>query len=141
MWDGIQGAWGDIQRLIRNLNSKLGSLGSPPRGTQGGPDRAPRQGANWDCALCSEGVDNFADRARCFKCGGARPRPGQGQQGQARPLQARPARTPRARSRQPRAPSQQALPPQAKADTADRPEDPATSANELATARSLYEWE
>ena len=134
-------ALGDIQRLLQSLNTKISTLDAP--GTRGprGPARAARQGANWDCTQCAEGVDNFADRTRCFKCGGAKPRPAQGQQGQPNQTQPHPPRAPRARSRQPRAPSQQPQQGQAaKADPMDTSDDSSAIASELSTARSLYEW-
>ena len=67
---GSKAALGDIQRLLANLNKQLGSIG-PSGSRQGkGHGKGADPGGNWDCPHCSEGTDNFANKIRCFKCGG-----------------------------------------------------------------------
>ena len=137
---GSRGAMGskaqleDIQRLLQNLHRQLGSdrLGGGRQGKA--QDRGTKVGLNWDCPHCADGIDNFASRTRCFKCGGNRTKNGETRQ-------ANPKQAPRARSRPPkpsdRAPS--ATPgPKVEAIEVDSTQEDAVS--ELATARSLYEW-
>ena len=131
---GSKAQLGDIQRLLQNLRRQLGSdrFGGGRQGKA--QDRGAKVGVNWDCPHCTDGIDNFASRTRCFKCGGNRTKNGVAKQ-------ANPKQAPRARSRPPkpsdRAPS--ATPgPKVEAMEVDSTQEDAVK--ELATARFLYEW-
>ena len=133
---GSKAALGDIQcqRLLNNLNRQLGSIG--PGGGRPGKKhgKGANVGDNWDCPHCSEGTDNFANRTRCYKCGGNRPKA-------LEASQERPKQGPRARSRpaKPSAPAPAPTPPP-RADAMDMEDHQGDAASELATARSLHKW-
>ena len=131
---GSKAALEDIQRLLSKLHRQIGP-DAPGKGRQGkGQGRGVKAGENWDCPHCADGIDNFASRTRCFKCGGNRDKNGE-------PKQGSPKQGPRARSRPPkpsdRAPS---LAPSLKVESMDVDSTQEDTAGELATARSLYDW-
>ena len=131
---GSKAALEDIQRLLSKLHRQIGS-DAPGKGRQGkGQGKGVKAGEKWDCPHCADGIDNFASRTRCFKCGGNRDKNGE-------PKQVSPKQGPRARSRPPkpsdRAPS---LAPSPKVESMDVDSAQEDTASELATARSLYEW-
>ena len=124
----------DIQRLLTNLSRELGSKG-PGGGRKGkGRGKSSAPGDNWDCPHCEEGIDNFANRTRCFKCGGNRPK-------DLGTKAERPKQAPRAPSRPPKdRPPASAPSPGPKPEAMDLEDPQAEAASELATARSLHEW-
>ena len=124
----------DIQRLLSHLSRELGSKG-PGGGRKGkGQGKGPGPSENWDCPHCAEGIDNFANRARCFKCGGNRPK-------DLGARVERPRQAPRARSRPAKdSPPVVAPSPGPKTVTMEVEDPQAEAASELATARSLHEW-
>ena len=131
---GSKAQLGDIQRLLQNLHRQLGSdrLGGGRQGK--GQGKGAKAGENWDCPHCADGIDNFASRTRCFKCGGNRSK-------NAEAKQANPKQAPRARSRPPkpsdRAPSATPTP---RVETMDVDSTQEDAISELATARSLHDW-
>ena len=133
---GSKAALGDIQRLLNNLHRQLGS-DAPGKDRQGkGQGKGAKAGENRDCPHCADGIDNFASRTRCFKCGGNRPK-------NTEVKQATPKQAPRARSRPPK-PSDRARAPSAtptqRVETMDVDCTQEDAVSELATARSLHEW-
>ena len=129
-----KGSLAELQRSIQDLNRQVQRL--QPR--QARP--APAEQANWDCAFCALGVNNFADRTYCYKCardrvtGVAHTAGVVKQQAGARQAHSRPRSKPAKPVASPPAPpkTQDADPPSA------QEEDPVWV--ELAAARSYLEW-
>ena len=82
---GSKAQLGDIQRLLQNLHRQLGSdrLGGGRQGK--GQGKGAKAGENWDCPHCADGIDHFASRTRCFKCGGKRPKNAEAKQASPKP--------------------------------------------------------
>ena len=77
---GSKAALEDIQRLLSKLHRQIGS-DAPGKGRQvKGRGKGVKAGENWDCPHCADGIDNFASRTRCFKCGGNRDKNGEPKQ-------------------------------------------------------------
>ncbi len=115
-------------------------VGPGPRAPRGGRPSPTAQGQGWDCAFCTHGLNNFADRTACYRCQrdrttgvvqvlGAARQQGAPRQGQLR-LRSRPAKPPAVVSPPPKEVDAEATAP---------PEDDPIGL-ELATARSFLDW-